>query len=403
MPLHRAVPVALVLCALAAPAAAKDTWTDPHPGIRHLYRTLSDPNRLHALKVDLCASGVSLRATRSSERQRTVSSFAGLAGAQAAVNGDFFSYADYSTSGLAAGSGSAWSDTKDSTSSGFVGFGPDLALWSPPSEVHASLPAGVREVVSGHPQIVKKGTAITSYSCSSHYCTKNPRTAAGFSEDRRTLYLVVVDGRSSLSEGMTLAELAQQVEGLGAWDAINLDGGGSTTMWIAGDGVVNDPSDGSQRVVANHLAVLAGGSGAPGSCIPEPPAPEPAPEAGAEDAAGAGGQGGVANGGAPSDDASAWPDATAGAGAATGSGGAPGAAGAAPGGRAGASRQSTRVLDEQGGCACEAPGSRPAPWSAAWVVCAVAAWRGRKRMPTTRRRLAAHATSASARSRSSAA
>jgi hypothetical protein len=65
---------------------------------------------------------------------------------------------------------------------------------------------------------------------------------------------------------MTCPELGALMVDLGAWDATNLDGGGSSTMWVRGSGVLNDPSDGSQRVVANHLAVLAGGGAEPGSC-----------------------------------------------------------------------------------------------------------------------------------------
>ncbi|KAB2908460.1 MAG: hypothetical protein F9K40_04355, partial [Kofleriaceae bacterium] len=66
--------------------------------MRRLHRTLSNQN-LNVLVVDLCAPGVSVRATASNERQRTVSSFGALVGAQAAVNGDFFSFTDYSTNG----------------------------------------------------------------------------------------------------------------------------------------------------------------------------------------------------------------------------------------------------------------------------------------------------------------
>ena len=59
---------------------------------------------------------------------------------------------------------------------------------------------------------------------------------------------------------------------LGAADAVNLDGGGISTMWLAGTGVVNNPSDGSQRVVANHLAIRATGAGPAPNCV-APPAP----------------------------------------------------------------------------------------------------------------------------------
>ena len=90
----------------------------------------------------------------------------------------------------------------------------------------------------------------------------HPRTAVGVSRDTRYVYLLVVDGRQQgLSEGMTLVELAEWMKQLGCWDAMNLDGGGSSTMAIKGaDGapkVLNSPSGGSQRSVGNHLGVRA--------------------------------------------------------------------------------------------------------------------------------------------------
>jgi MYXO-CTERM domain-containing protein len=263
----RALPLLVLSLVLAAPppARAADTWTNPHPGIRHLYRTTATPWRIHALVIDLCADGVRLRATMSVERQQTVSSFAGDVGAQAAINADFFSYEDYHTIGLAVGNGERWSDTADTTGSGFLAFGDDRVLFSGLADVVDPPPDWMREVVSGHPRLVTAGEPLAADS--GDFCTtRHPRTAAGFSRDRRTLILAVVDGRSSISVGMQCTEIAELMAELGAWDALNLDGGGSTTMWISGDGVVNDPSDGSQRVVANHLAVIASGAGDPGSC-----------------------------------------------------------------------------------------------------------------------------------------
>lgn len=63
-------------------------------------------------------------------------------------------------------------------------------------------------------------------------------------------------------------ELGALMKELGAHNALNLDAGGSSAMWIRGKGVVNSPSDGSERVTGNHLAVIASGSGAAGSCDP---------------------------------------------------------------------------------------------------------------------------------------
>jgi len=242
---------------LSTGALASDTWTEPHPGIRQLHRTTSTPWQIHALAIDLCEDGVSARATRSSERQQRTSNFASAVGAHAAVNGDFFSYDDYSTSGLAIGDGEPWPGTGDGSGHGFVAFGLDRAELSPPAEVRG--PEGwMTEAVGGNVHLVSGGVAMSEDSGS--FCTtRHPRTASGFSEDGRTLLLVVVDGRSSASAGMRCSELASLMADLGAWEALNLDGGGSTTMVVAGEGVVNDPSDGNERTVANHLGIVASG------------------------------------------------------------------------------------------------------------------------------------------------
>ena len=265
MPRSSLIGLALLL-GLARPAAAGDTWSTPFPGVRYLKRTTSKPWRIHVAKVDLCAAGVKIRATASGERKRTASSFGGLVGANVVVNGDFFSYSTYGTSGLAVGKGARWSDTNDSYRT-FVAFGADRVAVDPPgSNVGTSPPSWISQAVGGNPNIVVDGKALTSFSAS--VCgQRHPRTAAGISRDRKTLYLAVVDGRWSASIGMTCAELGSLMAGLGAHEAINLDGGGSSSMWLKGKGVVNHPSDGAQRVVANHLAIIApGGKGAPGSC-----------------------------------------------------------------------------------------------------------------------------------------
>ena len=88
--------------------------------------------------------------------------------------------------------------------------------------------------------------------------TRHPRTAAGLSRDGATLILLVVDGRSARSVGMTLVELAATMRRLGAWEALNFDGGGSSTMVVDGI-VVNTPSDATgERAVGNALLVVRG-------------------------------------------------------------------------------------------------------------------------------------------------
>ncbi len=83
---------------------------------------------------------------------------------------------------------------------------------------------------------------------------KHPRTALGWND--RYFFLVVVDGRQTrLSIGMTLTELAQYMKSLGCREAMNLDGGGSSTMWL-NNRVVNSPADEEERPVANALIVV---------------------------------------------------------------------------------------------------------------------------------------------------
>ncbi len=262
-PRPSALLLALLLTLVAAAARGDDRWTTPHPGIRYLARSTNNPWRIHALVVDLCARGVSLRATAENERGRTVSSFGTAVGAEAAINADFFSFETYRPSGLAMHGGAAWS--ADAAGSGFVAFGNDRAEVRAQGSAMAPPEAWMREAVGGKPLIVRDGAAITSYSAS--VCAaRHPRSAAGLSEDRQTLILAVVDGRSDRSIGMTCAELARLMVELGAHTALNLDGGGSSALWIRGSGVVNTPSDGRERVVSNHLAVEASGSGPAGSC-----------------------------------------------------------------------------------------------------------------------------------------
>ncbi|WP_433013268.1 phosphodiester glycosidase family protein [Kribbella sp. CA-294648] len=88
-----------------------------------------------------------------------------------------------------------------------------------------------------------------------------PRTAVGFTDDGRRMVLVTVDGRSTGSRGLTLKEMGQLMVSLGADDVLNLDGGGSSTMLArspgeAAPGIVNDPSDGGERIVPNGLGLL---------------------------------------------------------------------------------------------------------------------------------------------------
>ena len=94
--------------------------------------------------------------------------------------------------------------------------------------------------------------------------TRHPRSAIAITKNKRVL-LITVDGRQENSAGVSLFELTKILNWLGARDGINLDGGGSTTLWVNGkstSGVVNYPSDNKkwdhegERKVANVLLLL---------------------------------------------------------------------------------------------------------------------------------------------------
>lgn len=116
-------------------------------------------------------------------------------------------------------------------------------------------------LVGGWPRIIDAGRNVALAADSvegtvprfSH--ARHPRSALGISRDSTTLYLVAVDGRQQASVGMTLEELADAMIALGAYEAMNLDGGGSTAL-VIGDSIVNAPSDaGGERPVGNVVAI----------------------------------------------------------------------------------------------------------------------------------------------------
>lgn len=115
-------------------------------------------------------------------------------------------------------------------------------------------------ILGGGPRLIAAGKSIIAEDVSSYaeafYTTRHPRTAIGRRADGR-LVLVTVDGRQpALSVGMSIAELAALMLELGCTEAMNLDGGGSTTM-VAGGRIVNSPSDATgERPVSDALLVV---------------------------------------------------------------------------------------------------------------------------------------------------
>jgi exopolysaccharide biosynthesis protein len=128
--------------------------------------------------------------------------------------------------------------------------------------IEHTIQPSTKEVVGGWPIIMRDGVILGAVdSAGATFApVRHPRTAAAIFPNGR-LMLLVVDGRQKpYSDGMTLRELARVFQSLGARDAINLDGGGSSTFVLRdADGVMriqNRPSDKVERPVSNVLAVI---------------------------------------------------------------------------------------------------------------------------------------------------
>jgi hypothetical protein len=265
-------PLVTALCLASLSASAQTITsrreTTPYPGVRVIEgRTANPTTDFWAAVVSLCTDYVHVSATRAPTALTVTSRWAASAGVQLATNGDFFTSGPR-VYGYAIGAGRAWPVRQTGTDSavagewyyrryGWIGFGPGRVEFSHtewvkdraatlgvregwmPGTVTTAVPSGLTQLVSGFPELITEGRRVTCASPTASSCftdrsdmrARNPRTAMGITRDRRTFLLVAVDGRSTRSAGMYGTELARLMELLGAWQAFNLDGGGSTAMW----------------------------------------------------------------------------------------------------------------------------------------------------------------------------
>jgi hypothetical protein len=245
------------------------------PGVHHHYLWAPDgPFAMHLIEVDriVCELGLEVGVPPDVAPGRggfaRVSTMAAghRKAVVAAVNGDFFSAAGLPVGveagplGVRASGGAAALAVRDGREA-WVGWtsideatgavaGPDWML--DPSD-HLDV-----QVIGGLPELLDRGARVGDLEVSarpSFAAARHPRSAIGFDEDR--IWIVAVDGRrEGYSDGMTLPELARLFEALGAREALNLDGGGSTVMVVDGR-VVSRPSDPTgEREVVNALLLV---------------------------------------------------------------------------------------------------------------------------------------------------
>jgi exopolysaccharide biosynthesis protein len=300
--------LALALLVPGAPTARLDAWqsTQPFVGITYFDRTDASPRplRMHVAQIDLTAPGIRFKVSppggdREVVRQTTLE-FARQERAQLAVNGHFFFPfpSQDRTSwviGLAASEGRVFSAFEIPTQSyALVAFAQAINIdrnnnasivhYDPaqPDRKQVLEKVELWNVVSGSSQIVTNAVVtVPAYRDDNHFDAEldpggpndysnakawadvlTARTAIGLSRDRRTLTLFTVDVRGG-SEGLKLSEVAEVlIRDFSVRDALNLDGGGSTTMVMEDatgvPAIVNASSDSTAgRPVATSLAVFA--------------------------------------------------------------------------------------------------------------------------------------------------
>jgi len=258
--------------ALNYPAMVYSTPSSLVPGLsyQHAQHPGTQKWEIDILKVNLIKAKVELRPILPKTGKKSpVTDISSEQGAIAAINGSYFD-----------GAGNLLSLTKidGETISRPVGTRPARSCLGILSDRTLTIQPIAPDLISesgydwsqtlhgigGGPQLLKSGvvsitTTEEGFDDRSGIgpVIRNPRTALGFN-NKGEVFMVTVDGRQpDWSVGMTLTEMALLLQDLGATEAINFDGGGSTTM-VIGNKLINRPSNmgNLQRPVANALAIL---------------------------------------------------------------------------------------------------------------------------------------------------
>lgn len=252
------------------------------PSVR-VYETsgvLSDqaPVRAMCAVVDLRDDNLKLRAVGSNTLRETTWESYVRNNAILAINGGYFSATRSESLLVSDGELTApGPQTRTRGAFGMVGGKPEIVWphaidslrqitqYSTPAEIdhivrHQGRPWQPAQAVGGGPVLIKDGRIVDvgrAEGFGGSHLVRHPRTAIGY-RDAWTLVMVVVDGRQKASAGVTLMELAQMLYELGCYEAVNLDGGGSSAM-VAADEVVNVPVDipnGNRRSMRRNASAL---------------------------------------------------------------------------------------------------------------------------------------------------
>lgn len=270
--------LAALLIATAAQAQDGPNWVPVYKGVDVVTYEVAEPlMKVSAARIDTTAPGVKFKASRPNKnfqpevRETTRQTTAGFLQKErlaVAVNGNFYNPFNSETISTPGDSNLIGLGVSD----GFIESAPDknypsfvvkknrkvdIRAYGPEDDL-----SDIEQAVSGNVIILKDGEFVAGADKSVH-----PRTAIGYSEDKRYVYMMTIDGRQpGYSVGANYEQLATQMKYLGAHTALNLDGGGSTTFVLRDDEfqpvVINRPCNGTKdrlRFNANGIGVKAPG------------------------------------------------------------------------------------------------------------------------------------------------
>ncbi len=240
-------------------------WRTLHPGLRYAVVSPWPNSRVHVLQLDLREPSLRLQVSPPQARALTVDVLAADPAVLASFNASFFDRR-HTPRGLTVSDGTVWPQVLLPTES------PALAcdrvqrceIYFAPG---AAAPAHWFNAVAGTPWLVRDGqarVAADDTTCASLCGYLHPRTAIGLDASGLTLTVVLAEGRRAAlgvgpnaAVGVALAPLAAWMQSLGVHQAINLDGGGSSTLWLQGRAVMARPAnEPNERAISTALQIV---------------------------------------------------------------------------------------------------------------------------------------------------
>jgi len=274
-----AVVTALWLCLFLSPVSAQTTaeiiaqarWKIYSIGkgvvikTSHFDNLLGCPQDVYVTDADFTTSGVALQFVGARGVRKPVSAFASeVPNAAAAINGNWFDYDSNMPIQFTKIGGAVLSQTiHQAQERGGIVINKSGKVSCIPCPQEGWASVDEPNVMSSEIPILVDGkayvwTASGAPDYDYYYTNRHPRSCIGVTANHHVLF-VVVDGRRNDSIGVNYAQMAELMTTLGAVNSTTLDGGGSSTCWVRGYGVLNKPSEGKERLVADALILVAPG------------------------------------------------------------------------------------------------------------------------------------------------